>query len=89
MSDAMNVDLKRPSETDGASDQANGHDVADGNIPAAKRVKVDAAVDTTDNTTPAPKPLDARDDRDRGMAKIKPEYDHIHSSLCVYSSLSH
>ena len=84
MPDAMNVDLKRPSEADGASDQTNGHDVANGNIPAAKRVKVDAVVDTTDDTTLASKPLDARDDRDRGMAKIKSEYDYSHSPVSIH-----
>ncbi|KAH7027736.1 tRNA-dihydrouridine(47) synthase [NAD(P)(+)] [Microdochium trichocladiopsis] len=71
MSDEMNVDLKRPSEVDGAAGQANGHDDSGTTAPAAKRVKVD---NNNDNAENAPKEIDARDDRDRGMAKIKPEF---------------
>ena len=63
-------DLKRPAASNGTSDEANSHNGADSNSPAAKRVKVDGDGETQEV---ASKPIDARDDRDRGMAKLKPE----------------
>lgn len=70
MSDEAAADLKRPSATDGSVEQSNGHDGNESTAPAAKRVKVD---NDSDIAQQLPKQVDARDDRDRGMAKIKPE----------------
>lgn len=70
MSDEAAADLKRPSATDGATEQSNDHDGNESAAPVAKRMKVD---NDNDIAQQPPKQLDARDDRDRGMAKIKPE----------------